>query len=122
MLIREELEANERRILDPSASFSDASGGRPRKEEPCDIRTCYMRDRDRIVHCKSFRRLKDKTQVFLSPQGDHYRTRMMHTLGHHACSQGGGVMGPCGDRAMNAVLPPPELSPFPPSDPDPERL
>ena len=80
MLIREELEENERLSLSPYASLSARSAGRVREEEPCDIRTCYMRDRDRIVHCKSFRRLKDKTQVFLSPQGDHYRTRMMHTL------------------------------------------
>ena len=80
MTVREQIESNEHRILSPAASFADASGGRARPEEECDIRTCYMRDRDRIVHCKSFRRLKDKTQVFLSPQGDHYRTRMMHTL------------------------------------------
>ena len=80
LTVREQIESNEHRILSPAASFADASGGRARPEEECDIRTCYMRDRDRIVHCKSFRRLKDKTQVFLSPQGDHYRTRMMHTL------------------------------------------
>ena len=80
MLIREELEERERKTLSPYASFADNTRGRNRKEEECDIRTCYMKDRDRIVHCKSFRRLKDKTQVFLSPQGDHYRTRMMHTL------------------------------------------
>ncbi len=80
MLIREELELNERRTLSSRACLSESSAGREREEELCDIRTCFMRDRDRIVHCKSFRRLKDKTQVFLSPQGDHYRTRMMHTL------------------------------------------
>lgn len=80
MLIREELEERERENLNPNASLAVNTRGRMRKEEECDIRTCYMRDRDRIVHCKSFRRLKDKTQVFLSPQGDHYRTRMMHTL------------------------------------------
>lgn len=80
MLIREELEEKELRELDPRASFSARSKGRSRPEEECDIRTAFMRDRDRIVHSKSFRRLKDKTQVFLSPQGDHYRTRMMHTL------------------------------------------
>ncbi|MCI1726560.1 MAG: deoxyguanosinetriphosphate triphosphohydrolase [Lachnospiraceae bacterium] len=80
MLIRTELETRELDTLSPYASFAAKSAGRVRPEEECDIRTCYMRDRDRIVHCKSFRRLKDKTQVFLSPQGDHYRTRMMHTL------------------------------------------
>ncbi len=80
MLIREELERNEKRTLSPYAACAAESAGRERPEEECDIRTCYMRDRDRIVHSKSFRRLKDKTQVFLSPRGDHYRTRMMHTL------------------------------------------
>ena len=80
MLIREELEQNEKRVLSPYASCASDSRGREQPEEECDIRTCYMRDRDRIVHSKAFRRLKDKTQVFLSPQGDHYRTRMMHTL------------------------------------------
>lgn len=80
MFVREELEERERLVLDKRASFAADSRGRERPEKECDIRTCYMRDRDRIVHCKSFRRLKDKTQVFLSPQGDHYRTRMMHTL------------------------------------------
>ena len=80
MLVREELEKNEWKTLSPLASHADRSRGRARPEEECDIRTCYMRDRDRIVHCKAFRRLKDKTQVFLSPKGDHYRTRMLHTL------------------------------------------
>ena len=80
MQLREELEKREITTLDPHASYAARTRGRLRYEEECDIRTCYMRDRDRIVHCKSFRRLKDKTQVFLSPQGDHYRTRMMHTL------------------------------------------
>ncbi len=80
MLIREQIEENERQVLDRRAVFSADSAGRDKPEKECDIRTCFMRDRDRIVHCKSFRRLKDKTQVFLSPQGDHYRTRMMHTL------------------------------------------
>ena len=77
MLVREELEKNEWKTLSPLASHADRSRGRARPEEECDIRTCYMRDRDRIVHCKAFRRLKDKTQVFLSPKGDHYRTRML---------------------------------------------
>ncbi|MBQ0059019.1 MAG: deoxyguanosinetriphosphate triphosphohydrolase [Lachnospiraceae bacterium] len=80
MLIREELEKKELNTLSPYASCAINSKGRLKEEEPCDIRTCYMRDRDRIVHSKAFRRLKDKTQVFLSPQGDHYRTRMMHTM------------------------------------------
>ncbi|MDO4477984.1 MAG: deoxyguanosinetriphosphate triphosphohydrolase [Lachnospiraceae bacterium] len=80
MLIRDELEQRERAILSPYAAKACETKGRIRPEEECDIRTCYMRDRDRIVHSKSFRRLKDKTQVFLSPQGDHYRTRMMHTM------------------------------------------
>lgn len=80
MQIRRELELNEHATLSPWASFSDESAGRQQAEEECDIRTCYMRDRDRIIHSKAFRRLKDKTQVFLSPQGDHYRTRLMHTL------------------------------------------
>jgi len=80
MLIREKLEQRELETLSPYASFAVKTKGRSTKEDECDIRTCFMRDRDRIVHCKSFRRLKDKTQVFLSPQGDHYRTRMMHTL------------------------------------------
>ncbi len=80
MTIRESLEANEKEILSPRAMLSIASRGRLRDEEQCDIRPVFQRDRDRILHCKSFRRLKDKTQVFLTPDGDHYRTRMTHTL------------------------------------------
>ena len=80
MTIREELEAREHQILHPGASFSDASKGRDVPEEPCDIRPVYQRDRDRILHSKSFRRLKGKTQVFLAPEGDHYRNRLTHTL------------------------------------------
>ena len=79
-MIRTELEEREWQTLSPYASHASETAGRLVDEEECDIRTCYMRDRDRIVHCKAFRRLKDKTQVFLSPQGDHYRTRLMHTL------------------------------------------
>ncbi len=78
--IREELEERELNILSPFASFSSKTLGREVSEEPCTLRTEYQRDRDRIIHCKSFRRLKHKTQVFISPQGDHYRTRLTHTL------------------------------------------
>ena len=82
MTVREELERQEHRRLNPLAAFADKSAGRPRfepdREE--DVRTCYQRDIDRIVHSKSFRRLVHKTQVFLQPEGDHYRTRMTHTL------------------------------------------
>ena len=66
--------------LSPYASLSSETLGRDREEEPCDIRPAYQRDRDRILHSKSFRRLKHKTQVFLAPEGDHYRTRLTHTL------------------------------------------
>jgi dGTPase len=80
MTIREQQEKREYGILSRFAAFSDKSLGRDLYEEPCDIRPVYQRDRDRILHCKSFRRLKQKTQVFLSPEGDHYRTRLTHTL------------------------------------------
>ena len=80
MTIRESMEQMEQESLSPYASLSVNSRGRDRDEEPCDIRPVYQRDRDRILHCKAFRRLKSKTQVFLDPQGDHYRTRMTHTL------------------------------------------
>ena len=82
MTVREELERLEHRRLDPRAAFADRSKGRPVAEEPRenDVRTCYQRDVDRIVHSKAFRRLMHKTQVFLRPEGDHYRTRMTHTL------------------------------------------
>lgn len=78
--IREELEARERKDLSPFACMSARSRGRERSVEPCPVRTCFQRDTDRIVHSKAFRRLKHKTQVFLRPEGDHYRTRMTHTL------------------------------------------
>ena len=103
------------------------SEGRRIQEEPCDIRPCFQRDRDRILYSKSFRRLKDKTQVFLTPDGDHYRTRMTHTLevaqnartiaralklnedlaeaiafGHDL---GHTPFGHAGERALNAVCP-----------------
>ena len=80
MTIREELENAERQFLSPWASLSSRSAGRDRYEEPDDMRPVYQRDRDRILHCKAFRRLKHKTQVFLAPEGDHYRTRLTHTL------------------------------------------
>ncbi len=82
MTIRESIEYQEHRRLNPLAAFSDKSAGRPVPYTPDenDVRTAYQRDSDRIVHCKAFRRLMHKTQVFLSPEGDHYRTRMTHTL------------------------------------------
>ena len=82
MSVRESLESREHSQLDPKAAFSDESRGRPcpQKPEVNDVRTNYQRDTDRIVHCKSFRRLMHKTQVFLQPEGDHYRTRMTHTI------------------------------------------
>lgn len=78
--VREAAEENEKIILSPYASLACNSLGRDREEPECEIRTCYQRDRDRIIHCKAFRRLKHKTQVFLAPEGDYYRTRLTHTL------------------------------------------
>ena len=82
MTLREELEKLEHQQLSPKAAFSDETRGRLHPEEAKieDVRTCYQRDTDKIVHSKAFRRLMHKTQVFLSPEGDHYRTRMTHTL------------------------------------------
>lgn len=79
-LPRERWEKVERMILDPRAAFSDSSGGRSRVEPLCPVRTIFQQDRDRIIHSKAFRRLKHKTQVLLLPEGDHYRTRLTHTL------------------------------------------
>ena len=80
MTIREQLEQREKEILSPYAALSANSKGRVRPEDPCDIRPVYQRDRDRILYSKAFRRMKHKTQVFLDPVGDHYRTRMTHAL------------------------------------------
>ena len=80
MTIRERLEQQEYLLLAPYATHSAESAGREQSVPSCDLRTDFQRDRDRIIHCKSFRRLKFKTQVFLSPEGDHYRTRLTHTL------------------------------------------
>lgn len=127
MKIRENLEKREEEILSPYATLSSHSRGRDRIEEDCDLRPCFQRDRDRILYAKSFRRLKDKTQVFLTPDGDHYRTRMTHTLevsqnartiaralrlnedlaeaialGHDL---GHTPFGHAGERALNAVCP-----------------
>ena len=80
MVIREEIEERERKTLSPFACLSGESKGRLRTENECAIRSAFQRDRNRIVYCKAYRRLKHKTQVFLSPSGDHYRTRLTHTL------------------------------------------
>lgn len=80
MTIREQAEQREKEILSPYASFSCETKGRDREETECEIRTAYQRDRDRILHSKAFRRMNDKTQVFLAAQGDHFRTRLTHTL------------------------------------------
>ena len=80
MNIRERTEILENDWLSPFAARSQESIGRDKYEPECDLRTVYQRDRDRILHCKAFRRMKHKTQVFLAPEGDHYRTRLTHTL------------------------------------------
>ncbi|HEB75813.1 MAG TPA: deoxyguanosinetriphosphate triphosphohydrolase [Nitrospirae bacterium] len=80
MTIRGQTEAIEEKTLHPKAALSTASKGRSRPEREGDVRTCFQRDRDRIIHSKAFRRLKHKTQVFLAPKGDHYRTRLTHVL------------------------------------------
>ncbi len=80
MNLREMQEQREHTMLSQYAAFSDQSLGRDKKVAPCDIRTVYQRDRDKIIHSKAFRRLNGKTQVFLTPEGDHYRTRLTHTL------------------------------------------
>ena len=118
MTIREQMEQRELEYLSPYAAMSVNSKGRDREEVPCDIRPVYQRDRDRILHCKAFRRLKQKTQVFLMPKGDHYRTRLTHTL---EVSQNARTIakalrlnedlteaiayGHAGERALNRVCP-----------------
>lgn len=79
-MIRQRIEQLEQQTLSQFATLSQNTKGRVRPSPLCDIRTEFQRDRDKIIHCNSFRRLKHKTQVFLSPQGDHYRTRLTHTL------------------------------------------
>jgi dGTPase len=78
--LRQQLEAREQEVLAPEAAKSAGSRGRLRAEPEDDVRPAFQRDRDRIIHCKAFRRLKHKTQVFFAPAGDHYRTRLTHTL------------------------------------------
>ncbi|WP_343274501.1 deoxyguanosinetriphosphate triphosphohydrolase [Ligaoa zhengdingensis] len=80
LTIRERTEQWEHVALSEHAAFADCTRGRARAERECDIRTAYQRDRDRIIHCNAFRRLMHKTQVFICPEGDHYRTRLTHTL------------------------------------------
>lgn len=80
LCVREQTEKIEQMTLSPFATLAVNSLGRDRKEPPCDLRTVFQRDRDRIIHCKAFRRLKHKTQVYLAPENDHYRTRLIHTL------------------------------------------
>ncbi len=127
MTIREEIQRREKEELAPWAARSAETRGRKRPEAECPLRTPYQRDRDRVIHCKSFRRLKHKTQVFLSPEGDHYRTRLTHTLEVSQIARtiaralrlnedlteaialahdlGHTPFGHAGERALNALMP-----------------
>ena len=127
MTVREEIQKREKQELAPWAARSCETKGRKRPEEECPLRTPYQRDRDRVIHCKSFRRLKHKTQVFLSPEGDHYRTRLTHTLEVSQIARtiaralqlnedlteavalahdlGHTPFGHAGERALNALMP-----------------
>ena len=127
MTVREETQRLESEMLAPWPARSAQTRGRSRPEEECQLRTPYQRDRDRVIHCKSFRRLKHKTQVFLSPEGDHYRTRLTHTLEVSQIARtiaralrlnedlteavalahdlGHTPFGHAGERALNALLP-----------------
>lgn len=91
-MIRKDLEEKEKMMLSPYASLSVNSSGREYEEAEDKVRTCYMRDRDRIIHSKAFRRLKHKTQVYISPDSDHFRTRLTHTL---EVAQIGKTIGRC---------------------------
>ncbi len=125
--VRERILRQEQLILSPYAQLAKDTWGREYPEEECNLRTCYQKDRDKIIHCKSFRRLKQKTQVFISPEGDHYRTRLTHTLevgqiGRTICRAlalnedlceaiamghdlGHTPFGHAGERALNALNP-----------------
>lgn len=127
MTVREETQKLEKEMFSPLAALSANTRGRTRPEPECGLRTPYQRDRDRIIHCKSFRRLKHKTQVFLSPEGDHYRTRLTHTLEVSQIARtiaralrlnedlteavalahdlGHTPFGHAGERALNAIMP-----------------
>jgi dGTPase len=114
--IREQLEARERESLAPEAARSADSRGRLRPEPPDPIRPIFQRDRDRVIHCKAFRRLKHKTQVFFAPTGDHYRTRLTHTLEVSQIARGIAKVlrlhemghppfGHAGERVINDLMP-----------------
>src|ERR671937_27840 len=105
---------HEERWLSPLAVRSYETAGRARPEEPCRLRTPFQRDRDRIVHTKAFRRLKHKTQVFVAPTGDHYRTRLTHTLETTMISRGAGRAGRLSEPRTGASGggPPPGPPPF----------